>query len=75
MKYRDLIFDLYGTLVDIRTVENDAVWAKTAVYFGFYGASYSGMELKQAFQRAMNALDMGLRHLRDEEAVRWENLY
>lgn len=53
MKYRDLIFDLYGTLVDIHTDENDAVWAKTAVYFGFYGASYSGMELKQAFQRAM----------------------
>ena len=27
------------------------------------------------FLRAMNALDTGLAHLRDEEAVRWENLY
>ena len=35
MKYRDLIFDLYGTLVDIHTEESDTVWEKTALYFGF----------------------------------------
>ena len=28
MKYTDLIFDLYGTLVDIRTQEDDTVWEK-----------------------------------------------
>ena len=38
MGYTDLIFDLYGTLVDIHTEESDAVWEKTAIYFGFYGA-------------------------------------
>lgn len=54
MRYTDLIFDLYGTLVDIHTDENDEVWEKTAVYFGFYGAYYTGMELKQAFRDAMN---------------------
>lgn len=53
MKYTDLIFDLYGTLVDIHTDENDAVWEKTALYFGFYGASYTGAELKAAFRAAM----------------------
>ena len=50
MKYTDLIFDLYGTLVDIHTEENDLVWEKTALYFGFYGAHYSPEELKAAFQ-------------------------
>ena len=55
MKYTDLIFDLYGTLVDIHTEENDTVWEKTALYFGFYGAAYTGRELKDAFRRAMAA--------------------
>lgn len=36
MKYTNLIFDLYGTLLDIHTEENDHVWEKTALYFGFY---------------------------------------
>lgn len=55
MKYTDLIFDLYGTLVDIHTEEDDLVWEKTALYFGFYGAHYSGPELKAAFGKAMAA--------------------
>ena len=55
MKYTDLVFDLYGTLVDIHTEEDDRVWEKTAFYFGFYGASYTGPELKTAFQSAMRA--------------------
>ena len=53
MVYTDLVFDLYGTLVDIHTEESDEVWEKTAVYFGFYGAHYTGPELKAAFERAM----------------------
>lgn len=55
MKYTDLVFDLYGTLVDIHTEEDDRVWEKTAFYFGFYGAGYTGPELKAAFQSAMRA--------------------
>lgn len=55
MAYKELIFDLYGTLVDIHTEENDLVWEKTALYFGYYGAAYTGPELKQAFQAAMAA--------------------
>jgi putative hydrolase of the HAD superfamily len=53
MKYTDLIFDLYGTLVDIHTEEDALVWEKTALYFGFYGARYTGEELKAAFRAAM----------------------
>ena len=53
MKYTDLVFDLYGTLVDIHTEEDEGVWEKTALYFGFYGAHFSPSELASAFQKAM----------------------
>lgn len=53
MAYTDLIFDLYGTLVDIHTEEDALVWEKTALYFGFYGAHYTGEELRQAFRAEM----------------------
>ena len=54
MKYTDLIFDLYGTLVDIHTEENELVWEKTALYFGFYGAHYTTQELRDAFQAELH---------------------
>ena len=53
MHYTDLIFDLYGTLVDIHTEEDAVVWEKTAFYFGFYGAHYTAAELKAAFQQEL----------------------
>ena len=53
MKYTNLIFDLYGTLVDIHTEEDEATWERTAVYYGFYGAHYTGQELKEAFEALM----------------------
>lgn len=49
--YTDLIFDLYGTLVDIHTEESPLVWEKTALYYGYYGAHYTPEELKDAFDR------------------------
>ncbi len=53
MRYTDLIFDLYGTLVDIHTDENEEVWQKTAFYFGYYGAHYTGKTLHEAFNAQM----------------------
>ena len=55
MTCTDLIFDLYGTLVDIHTEENAPVWEKTALYFGYYGAHYEPGELERTFRRAMAA--------------------
>ena len=55
MAYTDLIFDLYGTLVDIHTEENHLVWEKTALYFGFYGAHYTTEELRCAFHAELQA--------------------
>lgn len=55
MTFTDLVFDLYGTLVDIHTDESALVWDKTALYFGFYGASYTGASLREAFEAAMDS--------------------
>lgn len=55
MYYSDLIFDLYGTLVDIHTEENAEVWEKTAIFFGFYGASYTPDQLHRSFREIMAA--------------------
>ena len=55
MRYTDLVFDLYGTLVDIHTEETALVWEKTAFYFGFYGARYTGPALKAAFEMSLRS--------------------
>lgn len=55
MKYTDLIFDLYGTLVDIRTEEDDTVWEKTALYFGYHGVPCSYQALKAEFNALLQA--------------------
>ena len=55
MVYRDLVFDLYGTLVDIHTEETREVWEKTALYFGYYGAHYTAETLKTAFEKEVSA--------------------
>ena len=59
MKYTDLIFDLYGTLVDIRTCENTTVWKKTALFFSYYGANYTAGQLQAAFESALSQQQAG----------------
>ncbi|MBB5263497.1 putative hydrolase of the HAD superfamily [Catenibacillus scindens] len=50
--YKNCIFDLYGTLVDIHTDEGQSlVWEKLALFYGYYGAHYSPLELKGAYER------------------------
>lgn len=48
--YKNYIFDLYGTLVDINTDEDDnTVWEKLSLFYGYYGALYFPAELKEAY--------------------------
>lgn len=50
LPYENYIFDLYGTLVDIRTREDKpAAWAALARFYGYYGAAYTPAELRTAF--------------------------
>lgn len=50
--YQDYIFDLYGTLVDIRTDEEQRVlWNKMSLFFGYYGAVYAPEELRKMYRK------------------------
>ena len=48
--YKNYIFDVYGTLVDIRTNEYElSSWQKLAQTLRFYGVDYSPEELEQTY--------------------------
>lgn len=54
--YRDYIFDLYGTLVDIRTNEEERMlWNKLSLFFGYYGADYTPEALQAAYLALVSA--------------------
>jgi len=54
--YQNYIFDLYGTLIDIRTDESSlGFWYKVVSIYAHGRASYSPSELKQAYRRAVRA--------------------
>lgn len=49
--YKNYIFDLYGTLIDINTNEiSEIFWQKLAYYYNFLGASYSMSELRREYK-------------------------
>ncbi|MDO5517418.1 MAG: HAD family hydrolase [Clostridium sp.] len=48
--YKNYIFDLYGTLVDIHTDEKDkSLWSKLALFYSFNNALYSGKEIEEKY--------------------------
>ena len=50
--YDNYIFDLYGTLADIRTNEDKPyLWRKMSEFYTSLGASYTPSQLRQAFRR------------------------
>lgn len=55
MKYKNYIFDLYGTLIDINTNEWSAqLWKKMAILYGYYGAQYTYKELGAEYGRLVD---------------------
>lgn len=60
MRYQHCIFDLYGTLVDIHTDEdNPELWAKMAAHYQERGAVYSPEELRGAYRRLVAEAESG----------------
>ncbi len=54
--YQDYIFDLYGTLVDIRTDEKQRpLWNKMSLFYGYYGADYMPEELHASYLSLVSA--------------------
>jgi len=49
-KYDNYVFDLYGTLVDIRTdEEKNSLWKELALFFGYQKAHYSPLEIRRRY--------------------------
>lgn len=58
MRYRHCIFDLYGTLVDIRTDEDaPGLWAAMADYYRAQGCDYDAAGLRTAYRRLVRELE------------------
>lgn len=48
--YRNYIFDIYGTLVDIDTDEDkNELWQKLALFYSYKGAIYTDKEIKNCY--------------------------
>ena len=60
--YKNYIFDLYGTLVDINTNEGKPyLWKKVTELYAYHGAHYTPREFKQAYLRLCAAHTEALR--------------
>ena len=67
MGYQNCVFDLYGTLVDIRTDESSPrLWACMAEIYRDGGASYRPGELREAYLRLVRQLEEGEALRRDD---------
>lgn len=56
LRYQNIIFDLYGTLVDIHTQEDrPEAWAALARFYGYQGARYVPEELEARFRQLVRA--------------------
>lgn len=54
LKYENYVFDLYGTLIDIRTDEEDRwAWKRAALFYRYQGADYKAKGLKKAYEKAV----------------------
>ncbi len=50
--YKNYVFDLYGTLIDLNTDEqSDELWEKMAIFYGYKGADYTCDELHSEYIR------------------------
>ena len=58
MRYQNYVFDLYGTLVDIHTdEEQQMLWEKMTMFYGYQGAFYTPAELHDAFYDMVHDLE------------------
>lgn len=68
--YKNYIFDLYGTLIDIRTDEwQAALWKKIALLYGYHGASYTYKELGAEYGRLIDKEKKNVRRRHPEYTV------
>ncbi len=68
--YKNYIFDLYGTLIDINTDEwCDEIWQKMSVLYGYKGAHYTFDELHREYDRLVEAEKKAVKKKHPEYSV------
>lgn len=68
--YKNYIFDLYGTLIDINTDEwCDDLWKKMAILYGYKGAHYTYDELNSEYDRLVELEKVAVRKRHPEYNV------
>lgn len=76
MKYESYIFDLYGTLVDIRTdEEKEELWNKLALFYGYYDACYTPEELRQRYMALVSGKEAQLKNRLNQAAVKRDDVH
>ncbi len=69
--YKNCIFDLYGTLVDIRTDETKPeLWERLSLFYGFQGAVYTPEELRNSYFEIVHELEKVSREIQIEQVFR-----
>ncbi len=68
--FKNYIFDLYGTLIDIRTDEDsDALWNKMVMIYGYRNCQYSVFEIRRMYKelcsREKNTVRESFPHRKD----------
>lgn len=55
--YKNYVFDLYGTLIDINTDEDSFIlWDKLSLFYSFKGAKYTSSELKCCYNNIVKSM-------------------
>lgn len=55
--YKNYVFDLYGTLIDIHTdEESSTLWDKLSLFYTFKGAKYTSEELKSSYSTVVKSM-------------------
>jgi len=71
--YNNYIFDLYGTLVDIKIDEEQVnLWNKMSMLYSYGGANYTADELKEAYKKLCSNEENAL--LREDEKSMTEEM-
>ncbi len=73
--YKNYIFDLYGTLVDLDVdEEKDELWKNLSLFYNYNGARYIQEELKEAYFYEV-AQDIEKNHFTEYKDVKIENVF
>ena len=68
LNYETYVFDLYGTLVDINTdEENIEVWEKLSIFYGYYKALYKALELKNSYKKIIKKKEANLKSTLEQD--------